>query len=209
MASGVTVTPSRARIRRNPFGRPGSLCRIDDRGERLQRDGLDRIVRERAAEVVPVAAHGERGGTDRAAEIEGEDLGAWIAPELQRDQRQQHALAGAGRADHKGVADIADMERETEWRRAFGLGKQQRRAVEMLVALGSGPHGRERNHVGEIERRDRRLADIGVDMARQASEPGLDGVDALGDAGEVAALDHLLDEAQLFVGGARRRHPRP
>ena len=38
-------------------------------------------------------------------------------------------------------------------------------------------------------------------MARQASEPGLDRVDALGDAGEVAALDHLLDEAQLFVGG--------
>ena len=34
------------------------------------------VVGERAAEVVPVAAHGERRGPDRTAEVEGEDLGA-------------------------------------------------------------------------------------------------------------------------------------
>ena len=72
----------------------------------------------------------------------------------------------------------------------------------MLVAFGSGPHRRERHHVGEVEGRDRRLADIGVDVAGQAAEPGLDGVHALGDAGEVAALDDLLDQPQLLVGDA-------
>ena len=53
----------------------------------------------------------------------------------------------------------------------------------------------------EIERRDRRLADIGVDVTGQASEPGLDRVDALGDAREIASLDNLLHEPKLFVGG--------
>src|SRR5271165_2807290 len=38
------------------------------------------------------------------------------------------------------------------------------------------------------------LADIGVDMTGQASEPGLDRVDALCDACEIASLDHLLDQ---------------
>jgi hypothetical protein len=33
--------------------------------------------------------------------------------------------------------------------------------------------------VGEIERGDRRLPDIGVDMAGQAAEPGVDRVDGL------------------------------
>ena len=85
---------------------------------------------ERAAEIVPVAAHRERGRPDRAAEIEGEDLRARIAPELQRHQRQQHALAGAGRADDQGVADIADMEGEAERRRAFRPREEQRRRLE-------------------------------------------------------------------------------
>ena len=57
--------------------------------------------------------------------------------------------------------------------------------------------------MGEIERGNRRLPDIGVDMARQAAEPGVHGVDGLGHRREVAALDHLLDEAELLVGGAR------
>ena len=40
-------------------------------------------------------------------------------------------------------------------------------------------------------------------MPRQAPEPGVDRIDGLGHRGEVTALDDLLDEAQLFVGGAR------
>ena len=54
--------------------------------------------------------------------------------------------------------------------------------------------------MGEIEGRDRRLADIGVDMAGQAAEPRLDRVDRLAHAGEVAALHRLLDQAQAIVG---------
>ena len=83
------------------------------------------------------------------------------------------------------------------------LAKNSGGAVEMLVALGPGPDRRKRHHVREIEGRDRRLADIGVDMARQAAEPGFDRVDRLAHAGEVAALDGLLDEPQPLVGGPR------
>src|SRR5882757_1092325 len=73
----------------------------------------------------------------------------------------------------------------------------------MLVAFWSGPDRRERYHVREIECRDRWLADIAIDMAGQAPEPSLERVDALGNAGEVATLDHLLDEPQLLVCSAR------
>ena len=131
--------------------------------------GSEALVGQRAAEIVPVAAHGERGRPDRAAEIEGEDLGARIAAELQRHQRQQHGLAGAGRTDHQRVADVADMEGEAERRRAFGPRKEQRRRAEMLVPFRPRPDRRERHHVGEVQGRDRRLADIGVDVAGQAS----------------------------------------
>ena len=41
-----------------------------------------------AAEVMPIAAHRQRRGPDRTAEIEGEDLSAGIAAELQGHQRQ-------------------------------------------------------------------------------------------------------------------------
>ena len=44
------------------------------RGERLQGDGLRDVLGKRAAEVVPVASHGERRRPDRTAEVEGEDL---------------------------------------------------------------------------------------------------------------------------------------
>ena len=70
----------------------------------------------------------------------------------------------------------------------------------MLVPRRPRPHRRQRNHVGEVEGGDRRLPDIGVDVARQAAEPGFDRVHRLDHAGEVAALDDLLDQAQLFVG---------
>src|SRR6516162_7819527 len=72
---------------------------------------------------MPVATHRQRCGANRAAEVESKNLIARIAPELQRHQRQQDRLARAGRADDKGVADIADMKRETERCRAVGLAK--------------------------------------------------------------------------------------
>ena len=156
-----------AEQRRDPFRRPGPLAGIVHAREWLQGHRLGRLVGERAAEVMPVAAHCEGRGPDRAAEIEGEDLGARVAAELQRHQRQQHGLSRAGRPDDQGVADIADMEREAERRRAFRPGEEERGLLKMLIPFRPRPDGRERHHVGEIQRRDRRLTNIGVDMARQ------------------------------------------
>ncbi len=149
---------------------------------------------------MPIPAHGESGRADRASEIEGEHLCAGIAPELQRHQRQEHALAGARRANHQRVADIADMHREAERRRSFGLGVEQRRTAQVLVTLGTRPDRRKRDHVRQIQRRDRRLADVGVSVSRQGPEPSLDRVDRLHHAGEVAALDGPLHQPQLGVG---------
>src|SRR5712664_2024522 len=84
---------------------------------------------------MPVAAHRQRCGADRAAEVESKNLIVRIAPELQRHQRQQYRLARAGRTDDEGVADIADMKREAERRCALGLAKKQRRRAQMLVGI--------------------------------------------------------------------------
>src|SRR3546814_10911465 len=62
---------------------------------------------------------------DRAAEIEGEHLAGLIAAELHGDQREQHRFAGAGRSDDQGMADVADMQREAERRRSFGLRSEE------------------------------------------------------------------------------------
>ena len=40
-------------------------------------------------------------------------------------------------------------------------------------------------------------------MSRKTPEPGLDRIDCLDHAGEIPALDHLFDEAELLVGGSR------
>ena len=42
------------------------------------------------------------------------------------------------------------------------------------------------------------MPDVGVDMAGERSEPGFDPVHAFDYTREIAALDDLLDEAQLF-----------
>ncbi len=152
---------------------------------------------------MPVAAHRDGRRPYRAAEVEGKYLAALITAELQRHQSEQDRLAGAGRTNDQRVADISNMEREPERGRAFGLGEEQRGCTEVLVPFRPRPHRRERNDMGEIEGGDRRLPDIGVDMAGQGAEPGLDRVHGLIEAGEVAALNHLLDQPQLFVGGAR------
>ncbi len=134
----------------DPFRRPGLFDIFVDPRQGLQSHGLFRVFRERAAEIMPVAAHGERRRPDRAAEIEGENLRAGIAAKLQGHQSQQHAFAGAGRPDDQRVADVADMQRETEGRRAFRPGEEQRRRIEMIIALRPGPDRRERHHMGEV-----------------------------------------------------------
>src|SRR5579872_5369591 len=62
------------------------------------------------------------------------------------------------------------------------------------------PHRRERHHVREVESRDGRLTDVGVDMTWQASEPRLDRIDRLAHAREVTTLNGLLDQTQPIVG---------
>lgn len=44
-----------------------------------------------------------------------------------------------------------------------------------------------------------RLPNIGIDMARQRREPGLDRVDGLADAGEAEAVYDALDGANLVL----------
>ncbi len=104
----------------DPFCRPTAFRGIVNQGQRLKRDRFGGIVRQRAADIMPVASHGERGHADRAAEVEGEDLGVRITAELQRHQREQHRFASAGRTHHQRMADIADMQRKSKWGRALG-----------------------------------------------------------------------------------------
>ena len=124
---------------RHPLRRPGALGLIVDARQRLQRHRMLRAGGQAAAEIVPVAAHGDRRGADRAAEVEGENLVVPVTAELHRHQRQQHRLARAGRADDQRVADVADMEAEPERRRAFGLAVEQRRRLEMLIPCRARP----------------------------------------------------------------------
>src|SRR3546814_8203635 len=94
------------------------------------------------------------------------------------------------------------MGRETERRRAGSLGEEKRRPVQMLVPRRPGPDRRQRNQVREVQGVDERLADVGVDMAWQAAEPGLDRVHRLADGGEAAAVADALRRADL-LGGIR------
>jgi len=73
----------------------------------------------------------------------------------------------------------------------------------MLVPFRPCPYGVQRDHVGKVERRDRRLADIGIGVSRQAAKPCVNRVDGLGHGGEVTALNDLLDQAQLLLRHAR------
>src|SRR3546814_5958789 len=123
----------RGRIDRHAF------ARLVDARERLQRDAAA-VILQGAAQILPVAAHGERRSADRAAEVEGENLAALIAPELQRHQCEEHRLAGARRADDEAVADVADMKSEAERSRAFGLAVEQGGITEMLVPFRSEEH---------------------------------------------------------------------
>src|SRR3546814_10981730 len=100
--------------RREPFGRPCALAGLVDPGQRLQRDAEIEIVAvKRATEILPIAAHGQSGSTDRAAEIEGEDLIVGIPPELQPHPRQQHRLAG--RTEERRVGTESGWKCSTMW----------------------------------------------------------------------------------------------
>src|SRR3546814_14932620 len=95
------------------------------------------------------------------------------------------------------------MERKAERRRAFGPRMEQRRAGEVLIRIGSRPDRRDRHDMREVERRDRRLADICVWVAGKRPQPGFERVQPFGDAGEIAAARDLLDRLELEICTAR------
>ena len=70
----------------------------------------------------------------------------------------------------------------------------------MGIPFRPGPERCQRRHMGEIDRVQQRLADIGIGLARQRPEPGLHRVDALRHAGKPAPPDHALDGADLVLG---------
>ena len=99
---------------RDPFGSPRALGRIIDLRQRLKRDdcpALRRRGRRRGRASRRPSPARQRGYCRRNRR---QRPGRPVAPELQRHQRQQHGLAGAGRADDQGVTDVADMETRNE-----------------------------------------------------------------------------------------------
>src|SRR3546814_5407308 len=97
--------------RGQPCRRPGALGGCVDMGQRLELDAVTGAFGQAPAEILPVAAAGDGGGADAAAEIEGEDLRAFVAAELQRHQRQQHRLAGAGRRSEEHTSELQSLMR--------------------------------------------------------------------------------------------------
>src|SRR5260370_7587750 len=92
-----------------------------------------------------VATHSERGRPNGTTEIKRKDLRVRVTPELQRHQRQQHRFARPRRSHHKGMADVADVQRESEWRRSLGLAKQERRTPKVQIPPLAPPHARHPN----------------------------------------------------------------
>ena len=67
--------------------------------------------------------------------VEREDLVVPVAAKLHRHQREQHRLAGAGRADDQRVADIADVQAQAETASSLRSCRTAAAApAEMLVA---------------------------------------------------------------------------
>ena len=98
------------------------------------------------------------------------------------------------------MADIANVCGESERGRAFGLTVEQRWTVEVVVPIRTRPDRRDRDHMREVQRGDRRLADIGVKMAGQGAQPRFERVQGFGDAGEIAPLHDLLCCLEICLG---------
>src|SRR3546814_3803219 len=124
-----------------PIRGPCPFGRGVEPDKRLQRYTRFRSIGQPSTEIVPVAAHRQRGNADRAAKIEREYLRSLIATKLERHEGQKHRLAGAGWTHNQGVTDVADMNGKPERGGAFGPAEEQWGRTEMLVPFRSRPHG--------------------------------------------------------------------
>ena len=139
------------------------------------------------------AAAGVRHRPHAPALVEGVDRDAGIAQSLQRHDAEQGRLAGAGRAEHQRVTDVADMEIHPEWRGAGRGGIEERRRglrVERAgILFAARPDARQGQHIGQVGGVDQRPADIRHRVARQGAEPRFHGVHRLDPGCEPLTLD--------------------
>src|SRR3546814_13965923 len=80
-----------------------------DPDKRLQRYTRFRSIGQPSTEIVPVAAHRQRGNADRAAKIERDYLRTLIATQLESREGQTHGLAGARWTHTTTVTHFAHM----------------------------------------------------------------------------------------------------
>ena len=116
----------------------------------------------------------------------------------------KRGLARARRANDERVADVADGEVQAKGGVARRAAIEVRSADARRPARGArffcvaGPDAAERHEVREVQGADDRAADVGVDVPRQAPEPGVGRVEGLVLDGEAARLDDFLDPLALL-----------
>ena len=178
-----------------PVKRPLPLVLVVDAREWLERK------RFRFADVVELAACAHREDFGTRPLVEDDDTSVLVLSKLRLDGVEADGLARARRTDHEAVADVLDVQVETEGTRSFRLRVKKRRRIEMLVPRAAAPRERERHHVDEIARREHRLTHV-ARLARDAREPCIDGVEVFDLRRLDAALDEdLPDEFCLFLDG--------
>ena len=123
-----------------------------------------------------------------------------IAQELRGQGREQHGLAGAGRADDHRVTNIADMEIEAERRCAIGRRQHQRRRIQMRVVRRPGPDGAQGEKMGQAGREKNGPPHVRISLTRQPAEPSLNRIHAFHFGDEAQTIGDLLDLAHAFFG---------
>ena len=100
-----------------------------------------------------------------------------VATQLRGEDAEMGRFAGAGRAEHQGMADIPHMEIEPEGRRSMGDALHQRRGVRRIQGQGAVVLPVQIVLVGKRSARfhgvQGRAADVLDPMARQAAQEGV------------------------------------
>src|SRR5581483_5361904 len=160
----------------------------------------DPILGQRVVEFAS-ASQGEH--PYRVPAIECKYLRPRIPKPLRRDESKRRRFAGASRTDDQGVAEIGDMEIETERCGSAGgsiqkrwavLGHQGARIFAKTCPYGSGWH-----HVCEIQRVQQDTTNIRVTIAGQGTAPGFQCIHIFKAARETEVLYGFHDEPRTLV----------